>query len=78
MAGMIRMAAGKFKDQCLRILDEVAERKTPVTITKRGRPVATLVPYAASTTRARGLAGSILEERGSVYRTGVAWDADRP
>jgi len=75
MAIMIRMAAGKFKDKCLRVLDEVAERKTPVTITKRGRPVATLVPYTAVIKRA-SLAGSILEERGSPFGTGDAWDAD--
>ncbi|MGH8638243.1 MAG: type II toxin-antitoxin system Phd/YefM family antitoxin [Burkholderiales bacterium] len=74
---MTRMPAGKFKDQCLKVLDEVAENKTPVTITKRGRPVATLVPYAASTKTAKSLSGSILKERGSPYGTGEAWDADR-
>lgn len=75
---MIRMAAGKFKDRCLKVLDEVAERKTPVTITKRGRPVATLVPYTAGGRTTRSLAGSILKERGSLYGTGEAWDADLP
>jgi prevent-host-death family protein len=44
---MTSMPAGKFKDQCLKVLDRVAEEKTPVTITKRGRPVATLVPPAS-------------------------------
>ncbi len=73
---MTRMAAGKFKDQCLKVLDEVAERKIPVTITKRGRPVATLVPYSAGTRTARSLIGSILKERGAPYGTGEAWDAD--
>lgn len=75
---MTRMAAGKFKDQCLKVLDEVAERKTAVTITKRGRPVATLVPYTATARSAKSLAGSILKERGSPYGTGEAWDADLP
>jgi prevent-host-death family protein len=78
MASMTRMPAGKFKDQCLKVLDEVAEKKTPVTITKRGRPVATLVPYTESTRAAKSLSGSILKERGSAYSTGEAWDADRP
>lgn len=76
MASMIRMAAGKFKDQCLRVLDEVAERKTAVTITKRGRPVATIVPYRAAAEGENSLAGSILKERGNPYGTGEAWDAD--
>ena len=38
------ISAGKFKDTCLRILDEVAVNRVPVTITKWGRPVARLLP----------------------------------
>ncbi len=36
--------AGQFKQQCLAIIDEVADTHRPVVITKRGRPVARLVP----------------------------------
>lgn len=36
--------AGAFKQGCLRILDEVAETHGEVVITKRGKPVAKLVP----------------------------------
>ena len=36
--------AGAFKQGCLRILDEVAETHREVVITKRGKPVAKLVP----------------------------------
>jgi prevent-host-death family protein len=39
-----RVAAGEFKAKCLRLLDEVAARRTPLVITKRGKPVAKLVP----------------------------------
>lgn len=42
---MNQIAAGKFKDQCLKLLDTVAQTKSPIVITKRGRPVAALVPY---------------------------------
>lgn len=73
---MARMPAGKFKDRCLKVLDEVAATRTPVTITKRGKPVATLVPYAGQRPTASGLAGSILKERGSPFSTGEPWDAD--
>lgn len=38
------IAAGEFKAKCLRLLDEVAERHVPLIITKRGKPVAKLVP----------------------------------
>ena len=36
--------AGTFKARCLAIMDEVAAKREPVVITKRGKPVAKLVP----------------------------------
>jgi prevent-host-death family protein len=72
------MPAGKFKDQCLKVLDRVAEGKMPVTITKRGRPVATLVPYASTRKNTASLVGSVLRERGNPYGTSEPWDADLP
>ena len=38
------MAAGEFKAKCLSIMDEVRDKRTSVTITKNGSPVARLVP----------------------------------
>ena len=46
-----RMGAGEFKQVCLAVLDDVAEAKTEVIITKRGRPVARLVPIASAEER---------------------------
>lgn len=73
---MRTMATGRFKDVCLQILDEVAAERRPVMITKRGRPVAKLVPITA-VTRARSLAGSIVSETGDPFGTGEAWDDGR-
>jgi prevent-host-death family protein len=42
--GHKRIAAGEFKQGCLAILDEVAERHAEYVITKRGKPMARLVP----------------------------------
>jgi prevent-host-death family protein len=44
---MKMIAAGTFKQTCLRLLDEVAETGETVVITKRGRPVAQLTPVPA-------------------------------
>jgi prevent-host-death family protein len=38
------MAAGKFKAQCLGVLDEVQTKREPVLVTKNGKPVAKVVP----------------------------------
>jgi len=73
---MRTMAAGKFKDVCLQTLDEVAAQRRPVVITKRGRPVAKLVPIPAAT-RARSLAGSIVSEKGDPFSTREVWNARR-
>jgi prevent-host-death family protein len=36
--------AGKFKAECLRLLDEVAATGRPLIVTKHGRAVARIVP----------------------------------
>ncbi|HEV3307289.1 MAG TPA: type II toxin-antitoxin system Phd/YefM family antitoxin [Candidatus Sulfotelmatobacter sp.] len=41
---MKKMAAGAFKVHCLAVMDEVQSRREAVLITKRGKPVAKLVP----------------------------------
>lgn len=41
---MKRMPAGEFKARCLTVMEDVNETREPVLITKRGRPVAKLVP----------------------------------
>ena len=41
---MEQITAAHFKANCLRLMDEVAQRRTPIVITKRGKPVAKLVP----------------------------------
>ena len=72
---MKTIPAGKFKDICLKTLDDVAKTRSPVVITKRGQPVATLVPYIKPGKK-KSLAGSILKEKGNPFTTGEKWDAD--
>ena len=46
---MKRIAAGSFKTNCLAIIDEVQARHETIVITKRGKPVAKLVPVCSGT-----------------------------
>lgn len=43
---MIRKQVGatEFKEKCLKLIDDVARQRYELLITKRGRPVAMLVP----------------------------------
>lgn len=68
--------AGEFKAKCLKLLDEVAEKRQTLVITKRGKPVAEVVPMPA---KQRNIVGSM---KGSVKILGdiispidVEWDA---
>jgi prevent-host-death family protein len=47
MTIMKQIAAGEFKAKCLALMDEVQQTGEPVLITKRGKPVAKLVPAPA-------------------------------
>jgi prevent-host-death family protein len=54
------VAAADFKANCLRLMDEVAQQRRPIIITKRGKPVAKLVPVEEKPVDLFGrMAGSI-------------------
>lgn len=41
---MKTLPAGEFKAKCLSVMEEVRQNREPVLITKRGKPLAKLVP----------------------------------
>lgn len=41
---MRTIPAGRFKAECLRLLDDVAETGETIVVTKRGKPVARIAP----------------------------------
>ena len=59
------MPAGEFKAKCLEAMDEVASTGEPIIVTKRGRPVAQIVPI---TRRPKSLRAFL---RGSITALGV-------
>jgi prevent-host-death family protein len=73
------MSAAEFKAKCLQAMDEVAETGEPVVVTKRGKPVAQLVPVARKPRTLRGFLEGKVRARGDlVAPTGARWRADRP
>lgn len=69
------IAAGRFKAQCLALLDRVARTHEELIVTKRGRPVARVVALASA--HRRGLRGSIRADDDLVTPLAVRWDASR-
>lgn len=74
-----QIPAGRFKATCLKVLDDVAESGIPVTITKRGRPVARLVPVGEAERPALfgALAGTVGGSTDLIAPVGEEWDALR-
>ncbi|MBI3185493.1 MAG: type II toxin-antitoxin system Phd/YefM family antitoxin [Myxococcales bacterium] len=68
------VAAGEFKARCLALLDEVAERGEVVVVTKRGVPVAKVVPVDQP--ERPSLRGSVVSEKDIVAPIEGAWDAE--
>jgi prevent-host-death family protein len=71
---MKTIPAAKFKEQCLAILDRVDPEG--IVITKRGRPVAKLIPIAADSAELIGSLAGKIEITGAILSTGVSWDAE--
>lgn len=69
------IAAGKFKAECLALLDRVAETGEPYVVTKRGRPVAEVVPIRSDASRS--LLGSVTTRGDIVGPVLGDWDVDR-
>ncbi|MGI8631700.1 MAG: type II toxin-antitoxin system Phd/YefM family antitoxin [Solirubrobacterales bacterium] len=76
---MRSVAAGEFKQTCLRLLDEVGVSGEPIVITKRGKPVAQLTALAGD---GRPDWAGALRDQGTIHGDLVAptgdlveWDA---
>jgi prevent-host-death family protein len=75
---MKTMTITDFKAHALRVVSEVAERKEPVRITKRGAPIAEVVPYAEAKPAAGKLAETLVFEKDIVGPLGEElWDVCR-
>jgi prevent-host-death family protein len=71
-----KIAAGVFKAQCLALLDEVEQERKEIVITKRGRPVARLVPVSQETAVIFGRLKGSGRVVGDILSTGESWEAD--
>ncbi len=52
------IAISKFKAKCLSLLEEVSKTKTPLRVTRRGKPIADVIP-ASSEAEERSWIGSL-------------------
>lgn len=73
-----QIAAGEFKATCLAVLDEVQRERKEIVITKRGKPVARLLPVQDAVPEIFGRMKGTIDILGDIVGpTGEIWDADR-
>ena len=72
---MKQVSAAKFKEQCLALIDQVD--RDGIVITKRGKPVAKLIPLATDSASLIGSLRHKVKIKGNILSTGVRWNAQR-
>ena len=70
------IAAGEFKAKCLALLDEVQQTRKEYVITKRGKPVARLVPTGVKDDQIFGRLKGTVKIHGDIFSTAERWEAD--
>jgi prevent-host-death family protein len=70
---MKKVAAAKFKEQCLSILDHLSPEG--IVVTKHGKPVARVLPIETTSGDLIGALRGKLRVMGDVTSTGITWDA---
>jgi prevent-host-death family protein len=73
----MKITAAEFKAKCLKLMDRVARSREPIVITKRGKPIAKLVPADPEKTKPLfGYMAGTVEILGDIVNTPAAdWAA---
>jgi prevent-host-death family protein len=73
-----RVTASELKTRSAEVLERVVQTRTPVIITRRGRPIAKLVPVEAPEGSLFGIArGSITVHADIIDPIDVTWESTR-
>ena len=75
---MKTLAITDFKARALQVLGQVAKTREPVVVTKRGKPLAEVVPYSTSKPAPGKLSEALVFEKDIVSPLGEdMWDASK-
>jgi prevent-host-death family protein len=74
----LEIPAGQFKARCLQLMEQVRTTRRPIVITKRGKPVARLVPVDEKVPTIFGrMRGTVTIHGDIVGPTGAEWNAQK-
>ncbi len=75
--GTEHVAAGEFKAKCLQLMDKVQQQRREIVITKRGKPIAKLVPCDEEWQSLFGcMKGSVKTYGDIIEPTDDAWESN--
>ena len=69
-----QISASKFKEQCLSLLDDLGAEG--IVITKRGKPVAKVIPIGSGCAALIGSMKGKLTIKGDLLSTGIRWNVE--
>ena len=70
---MKQIAAAKFKEQCLALLDNLDDEG--LVVSKHGKPIARLIPASSDCAELIGSMKGKIKVHGNIFSTGIKWDA---
>ena len=70
---MRKIAAAKFKEQCLSLLDHLDAEG--IVVTKHGKPVARVLPIERASADLIGALTGRITIKGDITSTGLTWEA---
>lgn len=70
---MKKIAAARFKEQCLSILDHLGPEG--IVVTKHGKPVAKVIPFGRASADLIGALRDRIVVHGDLMKTGLRWNA---
>jgi prevent-host-death family protein len=72
---MKKIAAGEFKARCLTLMEDVRSTREPLIITKRGKPVAKLVPVEDAKDNWLGRLKGVIKIVGDIESPIEGWES---
>jgi prevent-host-death family protein len=74
----LQIPAGEFKAKCLQLMDEISRSRKELVITKRGKPVAKLVPFEDEAPEIFGFMKDSVAIKGDIVSPiDVDWEANQ-
>ncbi len=71
----MKIGISEFKAKSLKLLDDIHNSGESITITKRGKPFAKVIPISDQT-KEINIKGTLIDQDEDIFSIGKAWETD--